>query len=52
MVSYSTPDGSNKVPEMLQKDEETFVGKIKVTSSISRHSLHFRRFLFFSETSL
>jgi hypothetical protein len=38
MVSYSTPDGSNKMLEMLQEDLETFLGKIKVTSSISRHS--------------
>jgi hypothetical protein len=41
MVSYSTPDGSNKMPEMLQEDVETFLGKIIVTSSISRPSSSF-----------
>jgi hypothetical protein len=29
MVSYSTPDGSNKIPEMLQEDVETFQAKQK-----------------------
>jgi hypothetical protein len=41
MVSYSTPDGSNKMPEMLQEDVETFLGKLKVTISISRHTSTF-----------
>jgi hypothetical protein len=42
MVSYSAPDGSNKIPEMVQEDVGTFfVSKIKVISSISRHSSTF-----------
>jgi hypothetical protein len=47
MVSYRTPDGSNKMPEMLQEDLETYLGKIKVTSSISRHSSTFSEVFIF-----
>ena len=39
--SYSTQDWSNTMPELLPEDVETFLGKIKVTSSISRHSSTF-----------
>jgi hypothetical protein len=46
MVSYSTPDGSNKMPEMLQEDVETFLGKIKLPAVSADTALHFRRFLF------
>ena len=41
MGSYSTPDGSNEIPELLQEEVVIFLGKIKVISSISRHSSTF-----------
>ena len=35
MENYSTLDGSNKMPELLLEDVETFLGKIIVTRSIN-----------------
>ena len=38
--------------EMLPEDVETFFGKKKLLAVSLNKALHFRKFLFFSETSL
>jgi hypothetical protein len=47
MESYSTPDGSKTIPEMLPEDVGTFLVKIKVEGSISRQSSTFPKIFIF-----
>jgi hypothetical protein len=52
MGSYSTLDVSHPLLEMLVEDIKTFLGKGNLPAVSVNIYLHFRKFLFFSETSL